>query len=228
MHKTALPMLTLITALLHMAGAAQAQAPSFDIAPECSEVQAETIIRAVDGALQRLNVVDNVLATAPDQFNAAFAKAFGSYEIGSAEWEGAGLLFSMGHVNIRALLTNTPGVTIGSGPAPMWPRVRFVCARYQRADFVAERNDREIILYPVFFDDDEVPDTGRWGNVRASRVGLVLHESIHLVGGKADIRDGGILQDVQAEKLASDRDPRALTNAANYEMFYMSYPFQPL
>lgn len=228
MYKATLPMLTLLTALLHTGGAAQAQPAVVDIASDCEGDKPAKLLRAVDGAMRRLNDVDNVLNTAPAEFNSAFAKGFGAREVGSEAEQSAGLLFALFHTNVRALLTNTPGVTIGAGPAPVWPRVSFRCGRFDRANVVAEKIGSEIVLYPVFFDDATVPDTGRYGKVRASRVGLILHESIHLLGGPADIQEEGRTPAVQADLLVRNADIRALSNAENYELFYMSYPFQPL
>ena len=228
MYKATLTSLTMLTALVCFAGAAHAQAPDIIVDPNCDAGKIEKITRAVDGAMKRLADVDNVINSSPAQFNEAFAKAFGKYEPGSDAEQWAGIGFILYHANIRPLLTHTAGVTISSGPAPTWPRVTFRCAAQDYADLAAERIDDKIVLYPVFFEDKEVPNEGRWGKVRGSRIGTILHESIHLLGGPADIREDGRLQDVQAEELAKNADGRALSNAANYEMFYMSYPFQSL
>ncbi|HET8938581.1 MAG TPA: hypothetical protein VFN67_34285 [Polyangiales bacterium] len=219
--------MTLITAMLHAGGSAHAQSAVFNVAPDCSGPgQFETIVAAVDGAMHHLAEVDKVVNSSSDQFNSAFANAFGDWDPNTEDGQWALIIFAVNYVNIKPLLTNTSGFTISSGPAPSWPVVSFRCATAARGDVVAQKFDGEIVLYPLFFDNDRVPFIGRYGSIEASRVGTVLHECIHLLGGPKDIEEGGRTADVQAEQLALDKDPRALSNAENYERFLMSWPFQ--
>lgn len=227
MHKAILSMLTLLAAMLHAGGSAHAQPAMFDVAPDCDEPgQFDTIVAAVDGAMHHLAEVDKVVSSSPDQFNSAFANAFGAWDTNTEEGQWALIIFAVNYANIRPLLTNTPGVGISSGPPPSWPLVSFRCATAARGDVVAEKFDGKIVLYPLFFDNNRVPFTGRYDRVEASRVGTVLHECIHLLGGPKDIQEGGRTAEVQAEQLALNKDPRAVSNAENYERFFMSWPFQ--
>jgi hypothetical protein len=58
-----------------------------------------------------------------------------------------------------------------------------------------------------------------------SWIGTVLHESIHVLGVKPDLRIDGANQNVSAEQLVQNHDTRAFTNAENYEWFYRSFLF---
>ena len=205
--------ITAVAALLLVGSSAQAQV--YDISG-CGG-NTSKVKEAVDGALTRIAQISTARA---DVVQANYFRSFGNYSNDPNTATFLAAIAAMNITNSKAVLSGSPTVNPFGAP-PVFSRLVFECANGVGA--IAVRKGSKIVLdNSLFF---SLPFKGVYTSIPDTRIGTILHETIHVVTNQGDILLGGMSQGASAVQLVQNKDTRAFINAENYEWYYMSFLF---